>query len=180
MAALTRADIPEDQRHDFFLYIDEFQNFITDSIAVILSEARKYRLNLIIAHQYIGQLVKDGKTTIKDAVFGNVGTMFTARIGPEDVETLEKVYSPHFSGYDLINSDKYTWYLKMIVDNTQLKPFTMNLKPAPAGDRELADAIKQLSRLKFGRDKRIVEAEILERSDLGSKAPAQPPAIGEL
>jgi hypothetical protein len=164
MAALTRADIPEDQRHDFYLYIDEFQNFITDSIAVILSEARKYRLNLIIAHQYIGQLVKNNDTTIKDAVFGNIGTMYVARIGPEDSDTLERIYAPDFSGYDLINSDKYTWYVKMIVDNSQMKPFTMNVTPIGDGDPELASAIKELSRLKYGRDKAVVEADILERT----------------
>jgi hypothetical protein len=176
MAALGRADMPEKDRHDFFLYIDEFQNFITDSIATILSEARKYRLNLIIAHQYIGQLVKNGDTKIKDAVFGNVGTNFVARIGPEDIDTLEKLYSPDFSGYDLVNSDKYTWYVKMIVDNSQVKPFTMNLTPAPHGDDELAEAIKQLSRLKFGRDKEIVEAEIMERTQIDAPPPPAPAA----
>ncbi|MBI5370122.1 type IV secretion system DNA-binding domain-containing protein [Candidatus Uhrbacteria bacterium] len=180
MAALTRADIPEDQRHDFYLYIDEFQNFITDSIATILSEARKYRLNLIIAHQYIGQLVKNNDTKIKEAVFGNVGTTFVARIGPEDVETLEKMYSPDFSGYDLINSDKFTWYVKMIVDNAQQKPFTLKFNTPPSGDRELAEGIKELSRLKFGHDRRLVEADILERTQLGGPTRMQqPPAIGE-
>lgn len=178
MAALGRADMPEEDRKDFFLYIDEFQNFITDSIATILSEARKYRLNLIIAHQYIGQLVKNGDTKIKDAVFGNVGTNLVARVGPEDVETLEKIYSPDFSGYDLINSDKFTWYTKMIVDNAQQKPFTLNFDPPPEGDVELANAIKELSRLKYGRDRAIVEAEILERSQVSIAAP-QPPPIGE-
>ncbi|MBI4714277.1 type IV secretory system conjugative DNA transfer family protein [Candidatus Uhrbacteria bacterium] len=180
MAALTRADIPEEQRHDFYLYIDEFQNFITDSIATILSEARKYRLNLIIAHQYIGQLVKNNDTKIKDAVFGNVGTTYVARIGPEDVETLEKIYTPDFSGYDLMNSDKFTWYVRMIVDNAQVKPFTMKLEPAPLGDRELAEGIKELSRLKYGRDRRLVEADILERTALGaSPRGPQPPPLGE-
>lgn len=178
MAALGRADMPEKDRHDFYLYIDEFQNFITDSIATILSEARKYRLNLIIAHQYIGQLVKNNKTEIKDAVFGNVGTMFTARIGPEDVEILEKVYAPEFSGYDLINSDKFTWYVKMVVDMNQLKPFTMNINVVGKGNKELGDAIKELSRLKFGRDKKIVESEILERTQLVQMDRMQPPASG--
>jgi hypothetical protein len=180
MAALTRADIAEEKRHDFYLYIDEFQNFITDSIATILSEARKYRLNLIIAHQYIGQLVKNNDTKIKDAVFGNVGTTFVARIGPEDVETLERIYTPDFSGYDLMNSDKFTWYVRMIVDNAQVKPFTMKLDPAPRGDRELAEGIKELSRLKYGRDRRLVEADILERTALGatSRGP-QPPPLGD-
>jgi hypothetical protein len=168
MAALGRADMPEEDRHDFYLYIDEFQNFITDSIATILSEARKYRLNLILAHQYVGQLVKHGKTETRDAVFGNVGTNFVARIGPEDVDILGKMYSPNFTGYDLINSDKFTWYVKMIVDNSQQKPFTLNSDPYPSGDRELANAIRELSRLKHGRAKDIVEAEIAERAQLGT------------
>lgn len=182
MAALERADMSEADRKPFFLYIDEFQNFVTDSIATILSEARKYRLALIIAHQYIGQLSKNNDTKIKDAVFGNVGTMMVARIGPEDVDTLEKVYAPDFSGYDLINSDKFTWYVKMIVDNASTRPFTMNLTPKPKGDRELAEAIKELSRLKYGRDKAIVEAEIMERTQLGSetRGPMQPDASASI
>jgi hypothetical protein len=176
MAALGRADMPEEDRHDFFLYIDEFQNFITDSIATILSEARKYRLNLILAHQYVGQLVKHGKTETRDAVFGNVGTNFVARIGPEDVDILGKLYSPNFSGYDLINSDKFTWYVKMIVDNSQQKPFTLNFDMYPQGDVELASAIKDLSKLKFGRAKDIVESEIMERAQLGAvQRTAEPP-----
>jgi hypothetical protein len=181
MAALSRADIPEEKRHDFFLYIDEFQNFITDSIATILSEARKYRLNLIIAHQYVGQLVKDNKTEIRDAVFGNVGTSLVARIGPEDVEMFEKLYAPEFGGYDLINSDSFTWYVKMIVDNAQQKAFTLNFDPYSKGDRKLSEAIKELSRLKYGRDRSRVESEIMERTQLGAeKRGPQPPALGEL
>ncbi|TAK03784.1 type IV secretory system conjugative DNA transfer family protein [Patescibacteria group bacterium] len=173
MAALARADMPESERRDFYLYIDEFQNFITDSIATILSEARKYRLDLIIAHQYVGQLVKDNDTKIKDAVFGNAGTMMVGRIGPEDVEIFEKIYAPDFSGYDMQNSDKFTWYTKMIVDNASVKPFTMGFTPAPKGNVELAEAIKELSRLKYGRDKRLVEAEILERTSIAAAAPIQ-------
>ncbi|MEK7665616.1 MAG: type IV secretory system conjugative DNA transfer family protein [Patescibacteria group bacterium] len=164
MAALARADMPEESRKDFYLYIDEFQNFITDSISTILSEARKYRLNLIVGHQYMGQLVKDNKTEIRDAVLGNVGSTFVSRIGPEDAETLEKLYTPTFSGYDLINSDQFTWYVKLIIDNTQVKPFTMKTYAPVKSDIKLASAIKQLSRLKYGRDRAIVEAEILERS----------------
>lgn len=182
MAALARADIPESERHPFFLYIDEFQNFVTDSIATILSEARKYKLALIIAHQYIGQLSKNNDTKIKDAVFGNVGTMMVARIGPEDVDTLEKVYQPDFTGYDMINSDKFTWYVKMIVDNASTRPFTMNLTPKPKGDRELAEAIKELSRLKYGRDRTLVEAEIMERTQLGAdtRGPQLPEASASI
>src|SRR3990167_2233313 len=97
MAALARADMPEAERHDFFLYIDEFQNFITDSIATILSEARKYRLDLTIAHQYMGQLVDDkGRSAIRDAVLGNAGTMSVFRIGTEDTEVLAKEFAPTF------------------------------------------------------------------------------------
>ena len=140
-----------------------------------MSEARKYRLNLIIAHKYIGQLVKDNNTKIKDSVFGNVGTMFTSRIGPEYVETLEKVYAPEASGYDLMNSDKFTWYLKMIVDNSSIKPMTLNLTPAGRGNRDLADGIKELCRLKYGRGRELVEAEILERAQLGSTSLGEQP-----
>lgn len=178
MAALARADMPEEQRSDFYLYIDEFQNFITDSIATILSEARKYRLNLIVGHQYMGQLVKDNDTKIRDAILGNVGSTFVSRIGPEDVETLEKLYSPTFAGYDLINSDKYTWYVKLIVENTQVKPFTMKTFAPPKSDVQLAGAIKQLARLKHGRDRAIVEAEILERSQIRTAAEMAPPPTG--
>jgi len=144
-----------------------------------LSEARKYRLNLIIAHQYVGQLVKNGDTKIKDAVFGNVGTMFVARVGPEDAQAIEPIYSPTFSSYDLINSDKFTWYLKMIVDNAQEKPFTLNFDPPPKGSLELAGAIKELSRLRYGRDRVLVSADILERSSIGNierQAPQDPPS----
>lgn len=180
MAAMGRADMAEEDRKDFFLYIDEFQNFVTPSIATILSEARKYRLDLIMAHQYMGQLVESGgKSEVRDAVLGNVGSMFVSRIGPEDTETLAKVFTPTFSGYDLINSEMFTWYVKMIVDNSQMKPFTMKSMPGPKADRELADAISQLSRLKFGRDKALVEAEILERSQLGGTAAVQGQATGE-
>lgn len=179
MAALSRADMPESERKDFYLYIDEFQNFVTDSVATILSEARKYRLDLVMAHQYIAQLVKDNDTKVRDAVFGNVGTMFVSRVGPEDADFLKKIYEPDFEPYDLINSDKFTWYCKMIVDNTQQKPFTLNFNMPPYGSRELADAIKELSRLKYGRDRALVEAEIMERSQLGGTSALQGPLIGE-
>lgn len=179
MAALARADMPEEERKDFYLYIDEFQNFITDSIATILSEARKYRLDLIVGHQYMGQLVKDGKTDIRDAILGNVGSTFVSRIGPEDSDVLEKLYAPTFSGYDLINSDKYTWYVKMVVDNTQVRPFTMKTFPSAKSDAKLAAAIKQLARLKYGRDRAIVEAEIAERSTIQNGGPALPEVGGK-
>lgn len=168
MAALERAALPEEQRHDFFLYIDEFQNFITDSIATILSEARKYRLELIIAHQYMKQLEDNkGKTTVRDAVLGNAGTLVSFRIGVEDAEVLSKEYAPVFSAYDLINVEQYTAYIKLLIDNTAAKPFNMMTYPPQPGNKELAAAIKELSRLKYGRPRDVVNAEIMERAQLG-------------
>ncbi|MBI4262588.1 type IV secretion system DNA-binding domain-containing protein [Candidatus Uhrbacteria bacterium] len=168
MAAMRRADLAEEKRHDFYLYIDEFQNFITKSIATILSEARKYRLDMTIAHQYMGQLVQDGKNTeIRDAVLGNAGTMLSFRIGVEDAEVLAKEYAPVFTAYDLVNVERFTAYVKLLIDNTAAPPFNMGTIPFHRDDVDLMEKIKQLSRLKFGRDRRIVEAEILERSQLG-------------
>ena len=167
MAAMGRADMAEEDRKDFYLYIDEFQNFVTDSISTILSEARKYKLDLIIAHQYMGQLTDDkGKSDIRDAVLGNVGTMMVGRIGPDDSEILAKEFAPVFGSYDLLNTPQYSFYAKMLIDNQASKPFLMRAYPPQKGNVELAAAIKQLSRLKFGRDKRIVVAEILERTKL--------------
>ncbi|MBI2552829.1 type IV secretory system conjugative DNA transfer family protein [Candidatus Uhrbacteria bacterium] len=184
MAALGRADLPEEERHDFYLYIDEFQNFITDSIATILSEARKYRLDLIIAHQYMGQLTagKEGggqDTRIRDAVLGNAGTMASFRIGIEDAEVIAKEFAPLVSEYDLINAEKFTAYLKLLIDNQASKAFTLHTYPPIKGDSRIAEAIKQLSRLKYGRDRSIVESEILERSRLGEPERAAGPMVGE-
>ncbi len=168
MAALGRADQHESERKDFFLYIDEFQNFVTDSIATILSEARKYRLDLIIAHQYMGQLVDDkGRSAIRDAVLGNAGTIMTGRIGPDDADVLVKEFSPTFGAFDLLNPPPFSYYTKLLIDNEASKPFNLLSYPPVQGNRELGQAIKQLSRLKYGRDRRIVEAEIMERTKLG-------------
>ena len=107
LAALSRVDIPEDQRQDFYLYVDEFQNFVTDSFATILSEARKYRLNLVIGHQYMGQLMPDkNNTKVRDAVFGNVGTMVVFRVGSADAEYLETEFDPIFTPNDIVNLPK--------------------------------------------------------------------------
>lgn len=175
MAAMARADMPEDQRKDFFLYIDEFQNFVTPSIATILSEARKYRLDLILAHQYMSQIVDNGNTQIRDAILGNVGSMFVSRIGPEDSDTFEKVFHPVFTPTDLINSDKFTWYVKMIVDNSSVSPFTMH-GPAPLKEfPDVASKIRQLSRVRFGRPRAEVAAEIAARATITVAAPFPPP-----
>jgi len=168
MAAMERASLPEEERYDFYLYMDEFQNFITESIASILSEARKYRLELIMAHQYLKQLEDNkGKTTVRDAVLGNAGTIACFRIGVEDAEILQKEFAPVFSAYDLVNVEQYTAYIKLLIDNTAAKPFNMMTYPPVPGNKELAAAIKELSRLKYGRPREIVEAEIMERAQLG-------------
>jgi hypothetical protein len=168
MAAYSRADIPESQRKDFYLYVDEFQNFATDSFASILAEARKYRLNLIVAHQYITQL----KENIRDAVFGNVGTFCSFRIGVEDAEIVAKQFDPVFTQTDLINIERFHVYLKLMVKAGVSKPFTMaTYPPPPTANLELAEAIRQLSRLKYGRDRRIVESEVMRRAQLGAPEP---------
>lgn len=166
MSALSRSDMPQEKRKDFYLYIDEFQNFTTDSICSILSEARKYSLNLIMAHQYLGQLVKNQDTSIKDAVFGNVGTWILFKIGSEDAEVMEKEFAPVFNQYDLINIEKYTAYVKLLIDNTASRPFSMKtLWPLTGIEREdMANKIKSLSRLKYGQDRNMIEAEIMSRS----------------
>ncbi len=166
MSALSRTDQPTEKRADFYLYIDEFQNFTTDSINSILSEARKYNLNLIIAHQYLGQLVKGQDTSIKNAVFGNVGTWLLFKIGSEDAETMAKEFAPVFNQYDLINIEKFTAYVKLLIDNTASRPFSMStIWPLPGMKQEgLAAKIKSLSRMKYGQDRNIIEAEIMNRA----------------
>lgn len=166
MAAMGRADIPESERKDFYLYVDEFQNFATDSFASILAEARKYRLNLVVAHQYITQLEEN----IRDAVFGNVGSFVTFRIGVEDAEVIAKEFNPVFSETDVINIERFHAYLRLMTDSQKSMPFTMGTYPPyEGGSQEIAEAIKQLSRLKYGRDKKVVNAEIMERAQLGTQ-----------
>ncbi len=168
MSALSRTDVPQEARKDFYLYIDEFQNFTTDSVCSILSEARKYNLNLVIAHQYLGQLVKNQDTSIRDAVFGNVGTWILFKIGSEDAEVMQKEYNPVFNQYDLINIEKFTAYVKLLIDNTASRPFSMKtLWPLPGTAYDgVAEKIKTLSRLKYGQDRNLIEAEIKKRATL--------------
>lgn len=162
-AAMSRVDIDEDQREDFYLYIDEFQNFLTDSISIILSEARKYKLNLILAHQFIAQLVKKGDTAIRDAIFGNVGTLISYRIGVEDAELIAKQMAPVVSEYDLVNMPKYTCYIKLLIDNQNPPAFNFQPILPEKGNYELAKAIKELSRLKYAKDRQTVENDIKNR-----------------
>jgi hypothetical protein len=165
MAALSRVDTPEDERKDFYLYMDEFQNVTTNSIAQILSEARKYRLVLTIAHQFIAQL----KEEISKAVFGNVGSLVSFRVGSEDGEFLEKQFLPVFTARDLINVDNRNCFVRLLMNNELTKPF--NMKPfAPThGNQEIANALKELSRLRYGRDATIVNREIMGRIKLAEK-----------
>ncbi|MDP2656171.1 MAG: type IV secretion system DNA-binding domain-containing protein [bacterium] len=166
MAALSRGDIADpEQRQDFFLYIDEFQNFITDSIAIILSEARKYRLCLTIGHQYIAQLTpKTGDTKVRDAVFGNVGTIVNFRVGVDDAELIAKQMAPVFNEFDVINIERTHAYVRLLINGTAARPFNMRTFAPTAGDDEIANAIGQLSQLKYGRDRELVEREILRRA----------------
>ncbi len=159
-AAMSRADIPEEQRNDFSLYVDEFQNFSTDSFASILSEARKYRLNLIVANQFIGQLTPE----IRDAVFGNIGSIVAHRMGPEDAEFMTKQFAPIFDASDLVNLPNFNAVMKLMIGGLPSQPFSVhNLPPLGNPNPELGIAIKQLSAAKYGHAKALVEADILRR-----------------
>ncbi|MBU1083288.1 type IV secretory system conjugative DNA transfer family protein [Patescibacteria group bacterium] len=160
MAALSRADIPEAEREDFYLYIDEFQNVTTDSISTILSEARKYHLNLTVAHQFVAQL----EEKIRDAVIGNVGTTVSFRIGAGDTDIIQKEFDPEVSANDLLNIENRNAYIKLLIDGAGSKPFNFStLPPMGEANPKLATALRNLSRLKYGRDRRIVDSEIRER-----------------
>ena len=159
MAALSRVDSLSPDTPPFYLYVDEFQNITTNSIATILSEARKYKLSLHIAHQFIKQL--DEK--IKDAVFGNVGSIAAFRVGAEDAEFLEKQFSPVFTAKDIMNLDNHNAYLKLLVHGRPAKPFNIETPPPPSGVFDQVDQLKELSYLKFGRERAEVEAEIAEK-----------------
>jgi len=167
MAAMSRADIPEEKRRDFYFYVDEFQNFATPDFAQILSEARKYRLALCVANQFIGQIDEE----VKNAVFGNVGTLIAYRVGVSDANYLAREFTPVFSEDDLLNIEKYHVYIKTIVKNEPVPPFSMNLmkdivKQRASMNPKVAEILKEMSRVKYGRDLKIVEADISERARL--------------
>jgi CxxC-x17-CxxC domain-containing protein len=168
LAAMGRVDIPEDQRKDFYLYVDEFQNFATDSFANILSEARKYHLNLIIAHQYIGQLVTDTSTRVRDAVFGNVGTMAVFRVGAEDAEFLEKEFEPIFMIQDLVNLPNHNIYIKLMIDGFTGNAFSAaTLLPIDLSKtEENAGKIIKVTRERYGTKRDIVEEKIARWSGI--------------
>jgi len=159
MAALSRVDMFGKPMNDFYLYIDEFQNVTTDSIASILSEARKYRLSLNVAHQYISQL----DDSIKNAVFGNVGSMAVFRVGTEDAAFLENKFKPTFTAADIIKIDNFNAYISMLMNGQPTKPFNLKTLAPVKGNLEMVDKIKELSYLKFGRPREEIEEEIMER-----------------
>ncbi len=167
VAAMSRQEIPEEQRRDFYLYVDEFQNFATPDFAVILSEARKYRLNLTVANQFIGQMEEE----VKNAVFGNVGTLIAFRVGVTDANYLQREFQPVFTETDLINIERFHAYMKTIVHNEPVPPFSVDLTKdmkeyRKQANEKIAKAIVELSRLKYGRPREIVEAEIAKRARL--------------
>ncbi len=159
MAALSRVDMFGKPMNDFYLYIDEFQNITTDSIASILSEARKYRLSLNIAHQYITQLEEN----IKNAVFGNVGSIAVFRVGTEDATFLEPKFKPQFTAQDITRLDNRNAYVSMLVNGQPTKPFSLRTLDAEKGNIDIVDNLKELSYVKYGRDRAEVEAEIMAR-----------------
>lgn len=167
VAAMSRQDIPQDQRQDFFLYVDEFQNFATPDFAQILSEARKYRLNLIVANQFIGQMDEE----VKNAIFGNVGTVASFRVGVTDANYLQHEFQPVFNESDLINVDRFNAYMKTIVGGEPMQPFSLDTTKDITEEKRLenlrvSELIKELSRLKYGRDVNVIEAEIGQRARL--------------
>jgi hypothetical protein len=159
MAALSRANILEQERKDFFLYIDEFQNVTTKSIATILSEARKYHLSLTMAHQFIGQLEEE----IRKAVFGNVGSMAIFRVGVEDAEFLEHHFMPTFSGDDLVSLPNYNAYVKVLIRGETSPPFNMETLPPEKGNAEVKEKVRELSGIKYGESRRQIEEDINRR-----------------
>ena len=170
MAALSRADVSRKKRRRFYLYVDEFQNFVTEAFATILSEARKYELGLIMAHQFIGQLVGkteeygQANTKLRDAVFGNVGSISSFKIGAEDAEYMAKEFAPDLSEQDVIGIPNFNCYMKLSINNVPSRPFSMaTIWDESQRNEELAGLIKEYSRMKFGRKKVFVDQEIEDR-----------------
>jgi len=161
--AMSRADIPESERRDFYLYVDEFQNFATESFASILSEARKYRLNLTMANQYVAQLlIGEGKTTLKDAVFGNVGSIVCFQVGSDDAEDLSLQFEELAMPKDILSLPKYHAYVRLMIDGMPSKPFSVTTLPQPEGDRDprRVEILRKLSRERYTEKRSVVEEKI--------------------
>jgi hypothetical protein len=159
ITAFSRVDTAEKDRKDFYLYLDEFQNFATDTISTILSEARKYKLCLSVSHQFIGQLPE----MIRDSVFGNIGTVISFRVGVEDAEFLKKEFEPVFNAQDLIKIDNFNAYARVMTSGQISSPFSLKTYPPNKSDRERMQNIKDYYSLKWGESREIVERDINER-----------------
>ena len=164
---MSRQNIPESERCPFHLYVDEFQNFATPDFAQILSEARKFGLSLTVANQFIGQMDEE----VKNAIFGNVGTLATFRVGVADANYLQHEFQPTFSETDLLNIERFNAYMKTIVNNEPVPAFSVDLtkdmsKINAMRNPKMAELVKEMSRLKYARAKEVVEAEIIARSNL--------------
>lgn len=184
LAAMGRVNIPESDRKDFFLYVDEFQNFATEAFASILSEARKYRLNLTMAHQYIEQLSEE----VRSAVFGNVGTIMSFRIGASDAAVLAKEFAPRFTEEDLVNLTKFEIYLKLMINGVASEPFSaLTLPPLFQAEASgTAEKVIRVSRERYAKDREIVEEKInrwsesLDEESTNETKAASAPLIGEI
>ena len=162
LAAMGRVDVPEEERRDFYLYVDEFQNFATEAFANVLSEARKYHLCLTLAHQYITQM----EETVRDAIFGNVGTIINFRIGAADAEFLEKEFLPEFNADDLVNLAKYNIYLKLMIDGVASRSFSATtLAPLDKPDKSYTEKIIRISRERYGTERKGIEEKIAKWSE---------------
>ena len=159
LAAFSRANIPEEERKDFYLYIDEFHNVTTNAITHALAEARKFRLSMVFAHQFIGQLEEE----TRKAIFGNVGSILAMRVGPEDAKYLVTQFKPTFDETDLVNLDNYNGLLRLLIRGQASEPFNIVTYPPPKGSNLLVDKIKEYSRLKYGRKREIIEKEVYQR-----------------
>ena len=164
MSAMERVDVPEDQRNDFYMYVDEFQNFAVESFASILSEARKYRLNLIMAHQYIAQLTEE----VRDAVFGNVGTLISFRVGSPDAAFMEDEFMPRFIPEDIINLPKYNIYLKLMIDGVTSQPFSAATLPPIAVTTHSTDKVIEQSRERYSGNRQKIEDNVATWSGFGA------------
>ena len=170
-AAMSRVDTPENERKDFCLFVDEFQNFSTDSFESILSEARKFRLNLIIANQFMTQLTDK----IKDGILGNVGTIICGRIGITDAEIMEKAFQPTFNAEDLHKQPNYHAIATVMMFGMPSNPFTMSLLPSMGtANMELRESLKLYSATRYGQSRDVVEKEIFQRMSVQENTPKEP------
>ncbi|MBP9747345.1 type IV secretion system DNA-binding domain-containing protein [Patescibacteria group bacterium] len=172
LCAQERQNVSEQERRDFYLYVDEFQNFANESFATILSEARKYRLNLVVAHQYMEQL--DEK--VQAAVLGNVGTMIAMRVGPTDAEMLETEFAPTFTPEDLVNLAKFQMYLKLMVDGVSTQPFSANTLPPIAQRTQSEEKVLKVSRERYAEPRHVIEQKILKWAGMEMMHTATPSA----